>query len=449
MAGVPAALRVLHVAEAFGGGLLEVVVRLAAGSAERGHTTAIAYGVRPETPEDVRAAVPDDVGLYPVTDWGRRRLGVQLRAARELRATVEAFQPDVIHLHSSFAGFVGIHALRDYDIPLIFTPHAFASQVPERGRLSRRAYRMAERYICRQVDSVGAVSTSEADVARELGAQRVTCIFNGTSVTSDAERAPMDDPLVIAAGRTVAQRRPAETAAILSSLKTTSRVEWVGGGGGDRGRAGCDAINGTGIPMTGWLPHDEAIDRLAEANVYLHWTAWDGLPMTVLEAVSLGTVVIASDIRPNTELLGSDGVCSSKEEAVRLIRWLLENPDQLEAMAARQRARCKTFTCDTMIDGWLNDYRELLPPERVPAVVQTAFERSQLPRTAEVNVVERLEAEIGEPAARVSDSVPPPPPRRFVRRTEPREDGADAPAVRSWSRSTDEPEESGQPAPLK
>jgi glycosyltransferase involved in cell wall biosynthesis len=248
-------------------------------------------------------------------------------------------------------------------------------------------------------------------------------------VTSGVERAPLSDPLVIAAGRTVAQRRPAETAAILSNLDDVSRVAWVGGGGGDRGRAGRDALDGTGIEVTGWLPHDEAIDRLAEANVYLHWTAWDGLPMTVLEAVSLGTVVIASDIGPNSELLGRDGVCASKGEAVRLIRWLLANPVELEAMAARQRARCKTFTCDTMIDGWLNDYRDLLPPERVPAVVRTAIERAQLPRAGEPLTLEQLES-ADKPAARIDDAVPPPPARRFVRSTD------------------DEPEETEHPARL-
>ena len=39
-----------------------------------------------------------------------------------------------------------------------------------------------------------------------------------------------------------------------------------------------------------------------EAKVYLHWTAWDGLPLSILEAMANDVVVIASDIPANREL---------------------------------------------------------------------------------------------------------------------------------------------------
>ena len=39
-----------------------------------------------------------------------------------------------------------------------------------------------------------------------------------------------------------------------------------------------------------WLPllDNQRLERLAGATAYLHWTAWDGQPLSVLEAMALG-----------------------------------------------------------------------------------------------------------------------------------------------------------------
>ncbi len=77
-------MRILHVAEAFGGGLLHMVVELAEGNAVAGHEVLIAYGVRPETPEDLRSVVTPAVGLRAMP-WTSRLPHGQLRAGWQLR----------------------------------------------------------------------------------------------------------------------------------------------------------------------------------------------------------------------------------------------------------------------------------------------------------------------------------------------------------------------------
>src|SRR5919112_2508173 len=104
-------LRVLQVIEAFGGGALEVVTTVSERLADRGDSTAIAYGVRPETPADVRARVAEPVEIFPLP-WTSRTARAQLRTARSLRRLVNGWRPDVVHLHSSFAGVVGAVSLR-------------------------------------------------------------------------------------------------------------------------------------------------------------------------------------------------------------------------------------------------------------------------------------------------------------------------------------------------
>ncbi len=357
-------MRVLHLAESFGGGLMRMVVDLAEGGAARGDAVMIAHGVRPETPTTLRADIDDSVELRALP-WTKRTPAAQLRAARAIRALTREWKPDVVHLHSSFSGVVGSLAVGT-SVPTVFTPNAFASALPEAGAVARPAYRLAERITCHRVSAVGAVSYSEADIARELGAKRVERIPNGIpeldtdrAVTRAPDAPPPDPPLVFATGRTVPQRQPDACARILAAVKDVAEVQWLGGGGGDRGVAGKDALEAAGIPISGWLHQDELLGRMAGATAYLHWTAWDGLPLSVIEAIALDVVVIASDIGPNREILGPSGVRSTEAEAIEALRRVVADPAYAEELRAEQRARRGEFSAEQMVGGWRKLYAEL------------------------------------------------------------------------------------------
>jgi glycosyltransferase involved in cell wall biosynthesis len=353
-------MKILQVSEAFGGGLIEMVVALSEGLAERGHDVSIAYGRRPETPADVRSVVDRRVALHPLP-WGTRRPHGELRAGLQLRRLVREQAPDVVHLHSSFAGVTGALAV-GRAAQSVFTPHAYASEVPEGNFTARLAYRVAERFASRRATLVGAVSEAEARVARVLGAQRVEVVPNGVReldpgrhVTRNGNRSCR----VIAMGRTVPQRRPAETARILSAVRDVAEVAWIGGGGGDRGDDGREALLAAGIEATGWQPREQVLDELADALVCLHWTAWDGLPLSVLEAMSRDTLVVASDIGPSREVLDPRQLCRSEEEAVALIRRVVSDEDFGRELLEAQRARRERFGAQRMVDDWLHLYERL------------------------------------------------------------------------------------------
>lgn len=354
-----ARLSVLHVAEAFGGGVFEIVKVIAERSARRGYRVAIAYGTRPETPLAVRDEIDPAVELIPMP-WTSRSVAAQAKAALALRALDRRWRPQVVHLHSSFAGVLGAVALGPVRRRTVYTPQAYASERAS-SAAARRTLRLVERFVARRVAVVGAASENEARLARELyGARNVETIANGVpeldedrSTVPSAER----ERLVVALGRPVPQRQPQACARILRDVADLAEVSWIGGGYADG--PGARALSEAGVSVTGWLPHETAQRRLASATAYLHWTAWDGLPLSVLEAMAHDVVVVASDIGPNREVLDPRQICSTEEEAVALIRRVLSDGELARSLVCAQRARRGHYSADRMVEEWLALYRSL------------------------------------------------------------------------------------------
>lgn len=356
--------RVLHVAEAFGGGLLEMVRLVATRAAAEGHPQAIAFGRRPETPADLRAAVAPAVALFD-PGWGARTPAAEVRAGRRLRAIVRRWEPDVVHLHSSFSGVTGglaLHGLR----PIVFTPHAFASQLAAAAPARRAAFAAAERLAVRLADVVGAVGEAEAATARRFGAREVVVIPNGIpELDPDAPPVPRTAhggrPRAIGVGRLVAQRRPEAVARILGSVRDLADVAWVGGGGEDRLglQAARRGLEQQGVEMTGWRPREEVLAELGRAAAYVHWTAIDGLPLSILEAMAAGAVVVASDIPPNRELLDPRQLCRTEDEAAAVLRRVLTEPALAAELRALQSARARRHSARAMAEAWIALYARL------------------------------------------------------------------------------------------
>jgi glycosyltransferase involved in cell wall biosynthesis len=211
----------------------------------------------------VRGFVDSRVELYELP-WERRSAREQLDAARELRSLVSRWQPDVVHLHSSFAGVVGALSLRR-SLPSIYTPHGYSFTMLDRSRPRRFAFRMLERFTASRVNLVGAVSEAEADDGRRVAAaEKVTVVRNGIPELDDpaaGDAIPAVRPRVVTIGRIVKQHMPPATARILAS-----------GVRGGCPRAGCGghrlAAAGRGAVATRVLGRVPALERVGRTAAF-------------------------------------------------------------------------------------------------------------------------------------------------------------------------------------
>jgi glycosyltransferase involved in cell wall biosynthesis len=125
-------------------------------------------------------------------------------------------------------------------------------------------------------------------------------------------------PLVLTAGRVCEQKAPE----IFAELSVRVRLEvedaqfvWVGAGDPQREAM----LRAVGIEVTGWLPQEQVLDRLAGATAYVQTSRWEGLPISVLQAMAVGLPCLVLDAVGNRDAI--------EHNASGLIAW---NTDELE-----------------------------------------------------------------------------------------------------------------------
>ena len=99
--------KILHVVEAFGGGVYTFLVALANASCQEYDVT-ILYGVRNQTPENIEKDFDERVHLIKAKHFTRKISPTKdLLSLFEIRKTIKKLKPEIVHLHSSKSGLLG------------------------------------------------------------------------------------------------------------------------------------------------------------------------------------------------------------------------------------------------------------------------------------------------------------------------------------------------------
>lgn len=102
--------------------------------------------------------------------------------------------------------------------------------------------------------------------------------------------------------------------------------------------------NEKSIIMTGYQSGQSLYQLFAGAKIIAHPSESEGMSIAVLEAMSYGKTVLASDIPENKEALGNCGFyCrrNSREDLERKLTYLLRNPQLLKSMGQRAQNRVR------------------------------------------------------------------------------------------------------------
>lgn len=272
---------VLHITEAFGGGIQTALCSYAKTTNGDPIRHLLLARLRPK----------DDTGMAvnALFDEVHTVEGSLLNFFLAARKAVLDIQPDVIHLHSSFAGFLGRY-LPKGKAKMVYTPHCYAFERRDISDVMQEIYYRLETLGLSRIDVVAGCSERECELAREMGAKQAVHLNNYADLDEAiSDKAPPADIVnIMLVGRVSPQKDPQFLLDTISSLKAypehnNIKLHWLGGGDPEMERA----LREAGVDVSGMIPHAELMAKLKGADLYLHTAAWEGMPLTILEAARL------------------------------------------------------------------------------------------------------------------------------------------------------------------
>jgi glycosyltransferase involved in cell wall biosynthesis len=242
-----------------------------------------------------------------------------LRFRRLLRCGAFA----VLHLHTLRAGFLGCLASTGLDLPIVYTGHGWRfEQLP--GAVRPLVFRQIERSVCRRAAIVVALSERErqlglkrklvpegkvALVRTRIDAGRFETVGRSTSpALREALGIPPDALVVGTIGRITYQKDPEtfiQVASLLRASLANAYFVWVGDGDLKQSMLALAEELGVAdrLTITGSKPADEIPSMLETMDVFLFTSRFEGLPISVLEAMAARRLIVASAVGAIPEVI--------------------------------------------------------------------------------------------------------------------------------------------------
>ncbi len=351
------------------GGAFGHVVRLSSELASRGHDVAICG---PHSEHRGGTDVP--IIELPISR-APSALGDTL-ALVGLGRIYRSYRPDLIHAHGSKGGVLARLA-RVFlpGVPLVFTAHNFAFTNHVSSKLKRSAYRVLEQAMAPLATRVICVCEAELEIAARLGLRsRARVVHNGIvplrNGTRNAAVADLGKLGPVLAAVTELQTPKGVISLVEAMPKILERVPTanavIAGEGVER-----DAITARiaslgvarKVHLLGQV--DDVAGLLACADVFVQPSWSESFPYAVLEAMSLGLPIVATDVGGVGEAIEdrSTGRLVAPRDPVALacaVDWMLSDRPRAISLGRAARTRMATsFGFDAMVDGTLAVYAEL------------------------------------------------------------------------------------------
>lgn len=387
-------MKVALFTEAAAAGVGRHVVDLAATLLEEGHLVHLLYSAcRMDTQfrESISqlrssgaATACIDVQHAPgFSDW---------KALRALRSYLRMNGPfDLLHCHSTKAGFVGRCAALGLHIPAVYTPHAFVTMSPAAGNLERWGAECVERVLAFVGDAIICVSEEERRHAISIGlpSGRLFTVPNGIDVDAGLQfrsrRGEMrerfgvrdDDVCVGFVGRLHPQKSPHilinAFARLVDVRGVTAKLVLVGDG-----------------PLLPSLKEQVVNHRLEDRVVFagempglLAMSAFDlfalpscyeALPYVVMEALTMGLPVVATAVGGISLLVRHEGngfvvPIGETSELTNALQKLLGDTQLRFRMAAASNSLAERFSVKRMVSETVAVYESVRKQRRAVVAV--------------------------------------------------------------------------------
>ncbi|EPO3010975.1 glycosyltransferase [Vibrio cholerae] len=318
---------ITHIIESSATGTLSVVL-MATHQQVKNHTVNTIYSRRPDTPQNITSLFESQVNLIE-EDLSAKRFPWSVFA---LRRHLKQLKPDIIHCHSSFAGFVGRLASLGLKGKVFYSPHCISFMRQDISETKRHLFKLFERIGCMKSSTYIACSLSEKKaIEQALPTVTVRLVENAVDLSdfpqclsfNEAHKASIK---IVTVGGIRPQKGPEEFARI-AALSSSLPIEFIWIGDGEISSK--ELLREAGVRVVGWCSRSEVLAYLQSADLYLSTSRWEGMPISIIEAFATGIPVVARNCAGNHDLIEhtiNGHLFDTTEDAITLIHEFLDSP---------------------------------------------------------------------------------------------------------------------------
>lgn len=288
-------MKILHVAETIKGGIATVLSELIPaqiGAVGQDNVFAL-------IPAEQQGELPEmKSGQFKTFPRQKRGIAALIAMAMKLYEILCKEEPDILHLHSSFAGCVGqiVAQFAPKKPVVIYCAHGWAFTMNV-SPVKKAIYGLVERILAGARDGIINISDYEARaaMAQEIPVSKMRTIYNGIKPLMDVVLQKMrrgtDKKIFLFVGRFDEQKGIDLLIRALEKIPSPDFiVQVVGEGVLQSGPVHFPAC----MERLGWKKRDHMPEIYYNADALIVPSRWEGFGLVAIEAMSCGTPVMAS-----------------------------------------------------------------------------------------------------------------------------------------------------------
>ena len=333
--------------------------------AQDGHRISILYGAEKKLADELYVNELEYISIKHLIR--NMNLIKDVLAFFEIRKTIKQLNPDIVAIHSSKAGILGRIACWTLRIPFVFTAHGWAfTEGVEKSK--QTLYRQLEKWVGKITKKVITVCEYDRILALQhqvLTYSKLETIHNGVMDQSNPKNQLASNEMVkiLMVARFDIPKKHLE---LLEALALIDKLNWHMIFAGD-GRLREQAAryvqeHNMGHKVTFLGNYSNVSELLRNTDVFVLTSSWEGLPLSILEAMSHGLPIIASDVGGVKEAVrNSENGFLIHHNLPELLATLIDNPFLRKQMGEKSREIYETsFTFERMYRQTLTTYQKLI-----------------------------------------------------------------------------------------
>lgn len=253
---------------------------------------------------------------------------VDLKGYREIKNLIKQNNYDVVHCHSSKARILGVLAAKRSNVKrIIYTQHGYWSILQYEGML-RKMVILINRYVAKKATDLVLISKSDIDLSKKMkigSEDKYRLIYNKITVEKDKIKKGIlrkelninqDTKIIGNVSRVDNPKNPSLFVDIAKEyLKNNDNVLFVWVGDGKLKEQAINYVKKLNledkVKFIGF--RENGIDYMNDFDLLLLTSNWEGVPITILEAIELNIPILSTDVGGIKEIIGESSVFNEME----------------------------------------------------------------------------------------------------------------------------------------